>query len=786
MGVACALMAAGLGCGRSDGSRLPAGTPIVVISIDTLRSDRLPVYGYGLGDTPAIDALAAEAVRFERAYTQVPLTLPAHVSLLTGLLPPAHGVRDNLGYPVDPERAPMLQQLLQKHGYATGAAVSAYVLRGGTGFSAGFDFFDDDLELVGGAGLQAIQRPGFETLDRVRPWLRSVAGRPFFLLFHIFEPHSPYEPPEPFASRFGSPYDGEVAAADAVVGALLAELRELGVYDRALIALLSDHGEGLGEHGEDEHGLLLYRSTLQVPLLVKLPGAERAGAVVEHPVQLIDVVPTVLEGLGIAVEERLPGRSLLAPAPEPGEVAVYAETVFPKLHFGWSDLGSLIVGRHQLIDAPRPELYDLEADPDQAVNLAGRDPETAAALSARLERWDRSLAAPGASDAETRRRLEALGYLGSATVAADGQLPDPKDKVGVLRELRRAYGLLAVGENDRAAAAFADVVAEEPGVEDAWDYLGQAHLRSGSGDRALAAYLRGLQEIPGSARLALGAAGLLYRGGRLDEAQELATLGISHNEAAARTLLAQIALVEGRLERAESEARQAVAAARSLPGPVLVLSQVLLMGERPEEAREVLERALAEGVDTEAVRVRLAGLLVAAGEPRAAEDLLAGLESSDDPETLVAVGRLAAMRGDGERAGELFERALDRDPGNPAAAINLGMLALTRGRSEQARSLLERGLEGAPASFEGWNALGVARARSGDAQGAITAWQRALELQPQAVDLLFNLGLAHAQAGDPARAADYLEAFVERGQGPQRDQAREMARQLRRRAASGR
>jgi choline-sulfatase len=212
-------------------------------------------------DTPAIDGLRRDGVLFERAYTPAPLTLPAHVSILTGLLPPEHGARDNIGYPVQPDLHPMVQQRLSDAGYATGAAVSAWVLRAATGIATGFDHYDDAMAPVGGVGLQAVQRAGDETLAAILPWLRGAEGEPFFLFLHLFEPHSPYAAPEPFGSRYEDPYDGEIAAADAIVGRLLDELRALHVYDDALIILLSDHGEGLGEHGEREHGVFLYRST---------------------------------------------------------------------------------------------------------------------------------------------------------------------------------------------------------------------------------------------------------------------------------------------------------------------------------------------------------------------------------------------------------------------------------------------------------------------------------------------------------------------------------------------
>jgi arylsulfatase A-like enzyme len=275
---------------------IPAGTPVILISIDTLRADHLPAYGYKGVETPHLDALRRDAVLFTNAYTPTPLTFPAHSSLLTGLLPGQHGIRDNVGYSLDAGKIargelPFLPQILHGKGYATGGAVSAYVLLGRNGLKTGFDFYEDSIELQTNRGLGGLQRPGGETLRLSMDWLRGAAEKPFFFFFHIYEPHTPYAPPEPFATRYAaSPYDGDIAAADAIVGELIAELKRLDAYDRAIVVLLSDHGEGLGQHGEEEHGVLLYREAIHVPLLLKLPEGARAGETSEAPAGLTDVV----------------------------------------------------------------------------------------------------------------------------------------------------------------------------------------------------------------------------------------------------------------------------------------------------------------------------------------------------------------------------------------------------------------------------------------------------------------------------------------------------------------
>lgn len=767
---------------------LPADTPVVLISVDTLRSDRLPAYGYDVIETPAIDRLRRDGVLFERAYTNVPLTLPAHVSLLSGVLPFAHGVRDNLGYTVDAGAAPLLQQVLKGAGFATGAAVSAYVLRRATGIDAGFDFYDDAVEHTTGPGIQAIQRSGAATLDAVLPWLRSAAGGPLFLLFHIFEPHSPYQAPEPFASRYDSPYDAEVAAADKVVGDLLDELDGLGLYDPALIFFLSDHGEGLGEHAEDEHGLFLYRSTLQVPLIVKLPRAARAGETISHPVQLVDIHPTVTSALGLPQDGRLAGRSLFTPraADEPAP-PIYAETFFPRLHFGWSELAALIAGRHHYIEAPRPELYDLVDDPDELHNLIEKEPARAAELGTALAAYDRSLEAPAATDAETRRKLEALGYVGQASVGGGDELPDPKDGVGSLAEIRRAYGLYAEGEYEQAVAAFTDIVGRHPGIEDAWEYLALAQLGLGRMDDAVATYRAAIEALPDSSRLSMRLALLLFRIGRLDEAYVQANLAIPSDAAAARVLLARIAFSRGDLETAESEAREAMAIDDRLPGPYLVLADVeVARGDAPAAA-QLLEQALADGIGDDPVRAKLALTHIWMADPDAAAAVLRGFEDSRNLDILMAFGRLANARQQWGEARRWFGRALEIDPGNPNALLNLGIALVAEGSVAEARPLLERVVAAIPGSFDGWNALAMACVRQGDLDAAIAAWERARQINPDAVELLFNLGLVHAQAGHLVEAIGSFEAFAAGAEpGPQRERALALAQRLRARASQER
>jgi tetratricopeptide (TPR) repeat protein len=584
------LALAGAACARGPKDQFP-GAPVVLVSIDTLRADHLPAYGYAGVQTPHLDRFAQDAIVFENAYTHVPLTLPAHVSILTGLLPFEHGVRDNLGYRFDAKAHPTLQGLLKARGYATGAAVSAYVLRGGTGIAEGFDFYDDRIVAPSGTdALGRVQRPGTETAALAARWLEGVKGQPFFLFFHTYEPHAPYEPPEPFKSRYALPYDGEIAAADAVVGGLLDDLRRLGVYDRALVIVLSDHGEGLGEHGEDEHGILLYRWALHVPLLVKLPGSARAGTRVAAPVETIDLLPTVAGMVGLTAPSGLRGRSLLEPRGDWRRC--YAETSYPRTHLGWSELRSLVDERWHYVEGAKRELYDVVADPRELTNRLADQRELGRSRQAELGRLPTTLAAPSAASSADAERLAALGYLGGA-VQATGPLPDPGERIGVLKEMKAAFRLAAEGRDAEAVPAFRRILETNPLLADARYELAQTLTRLGRWDEAYDAYREAMRASPSLApAMALEMGQVCLKRGRLEEARANAQLAAGVSAAKAHELLARIALAGDDLAGAEREAAQTSGDPAAELGAAVVRAEVRVRQERFEDAIKIVDEAL--------------------------------------------------------------------------------------------------------------------------------------------------------------------------------------------------
>ncbi len=582
--------------------------PIVLVSVDTLRADRLPAYGYEGVETPAIDRFVADGVLFERAYSHSPQTLPAHVSMFTGLLPVEHGVRDNLGFAVGPEQT-LLPELLAPLGYRSAGVVSSYVLRKEVGLARGFAIYDDRLpQAPPSASSAQVQRDGSESLQVAERWLdeNAVSGAPVFLFLHLYEPHTPYAPPARFA-RY-EPYDGEIAYADEIVGRLFDYLRGRGLYHDALIVLLSDHGEGLGDHGEQEHGVFLYDETIRVPLVVKLPGGREAGRRVSAPVQHIDLLPTLLDLTGAPGRERLQGRSLrpLLTGDDGGwqERHLYAEALYPRYHFGWSELYAVTTARHRYIQAPREELYDLISDPDERENLAARRARTVRDLRTALDdlRGTGPLQTPAAMSDDALRRLRSLGYLGGGGAVdirtPSAALPDPKDGVGVLARYRTAIEMAGRFEFDGAIGLLREILAGNPEMADVWLQLGNLQARTGRLPAALESYRRAVALNPTDSGSLLAVATIQLRLRQLDEAWEHGLLavevaGTADRRVRARELLARIGLVRRDRDAARRQAELAREADPTLPLPDFVEARILHEDGRYAEALPVFETVVA-------------------------------------------------------------------------------------------------------------------------------------------------------------------------------------------------
>ena len=514
------------------GTRL--GPPsVLLVSVDTLRADRLGSYGYKAASTPVIDALAARGLRFEQAATVTPLTLPAHTSLMSGTFPAFHGVRDNGSFYVGDEIT-TLAEVLQPRGYRTGGFVGAYVLDHRWGIAQGFDHYFDNFDLSRfemAAGLDAAQRPGSEVVDHALAWLAEDRDRPFFAWVHLYDPHSPYVPPEPYRSRFPATmqgaYDGEVAATDAQIGRLLDYLRTIGRLDRTVVVVVGDHGESLGEHGEQQHGFFVYDAAVHIPLIVA--GPEVPVRAVPAQVRIVDVMPTILDLVGADVPAGVQGVSLL-PLGRGEEVDLlgFSETWYPRYHYGWSELTAVRDGRYKFVAAPRRELYDLQADPGETHDLSASNPRMADALErALLDMAARTATSaipqkPRVVEPEVEERLRALGYVATTVSRAaltDRPRGDPKDMIGLYNLLKLAGQDSVLGQIDEGIAKVRKVLAVDPEVIEALTMLGNMHVKAGRFGEAIAAYQRALAVDPEYEGAAWSLA-LAYRdAGKLEEAR---------------------------------------------------------------------------------------------------------------------------------------------------------------------------------------------------------------------------------------------------------------------------
>ncbi|HYM60267.1 MAG TPA: sulfatase-like hydrolase/transferase [Thermoanaerobaculia bacterium] len=574
--------------------------PVILISIDTLRSDHLPAYGYKGVETPALDRFRGDAILFRNAYSHCPMTLPSHLSMLTGLLPPEHGVRDNVGFRFDSSKTPAIQSLLHKRGYATGAAVSSYVLRGETGISGGFDFYDDVMNIHPGARFRDYQRSGFATEEIAEKWIDAHKTSPLFFFFHIYEPHVPYDPPEPYRSRYTNRYDGEIATADAVIGRLFDHLRSQGLYDDALIIVTSDHGEGLGDHGEEQHSILLYREAIQVPLMLKLPGAKLAGTAVDAPAELIDILPTVTSLLGFEQHGAGGGISLvsLINSKAPWR-SVYSESEYPRLHFGWSGLRSVVDGHMQLIEsAAQNELYDLTVDKAEKTDIATSRRRELAALREALARFPAAEAAPSAVTPEESAKLAALGYVGSVR-ARGAATVNPRDRVAIVEKIREAMQ----APPDRAVASMQSLTAEHPDMVEVWIQLGDLSTSLGRYPEAIEAYKGALSHTSRlSAEALLGLGDAYVQRGDIDNAVKSGELALSIAPREAHLLLANASLARGDVAKAEQEAISA-AGNKPQPGDLVLLAEIAVRRGNFQQSLDLLSRAERRASDSGLTRI---------------------------------------------------------------------------------------------------------------------------------------------------------------------------------------
>jgi len=674
-------VAAGLGLWW--GRRPPGVRPnLLLITIDTLRADHVGVYGAAGARTPVLDGLAARGVRFEHAQSPVPLTGPSHATILTGLYPPVHGVRDNIVFPLD-ARHPTLATRLKAQGYRTAAFVGAYPVAAAFGFRQGFDAFSENFKEspVPGAGAQ---RPANEVVDDALGWLSRPGSGPFFVWMHVYDPHAPYEPPEPYRTDFaGRPYDGEIAFTDAQLGRVFEWLRSSGHEQDTVVAVLADHGESLGEHGEATHAVLVYEATLRVPFLLAGPGVP-PGVTVPARVSTVDVAPTLLRLLGREPPAEMTGRDLRPSfraerlPPEP----LYAESLFGRLNCRWSSLRAWTADDWKLVEGSGTELFHLAEDPgetrDRAADEGPRVNRMRAALRAAIARM-----APGGDRAHTaaitpeqEAALRSLGYVGGSGGGGDLDqrgLPDPRDRVHLYERLQvilRAHNLPL----ERAWAEATAIADADPGNPFAHNTVASLAYRAGKLADASRAFRRALELDPERPAVRQNYGKLLRDMERLDESEKELRLALQQTDA--------------------QDARTRASLAETL----------IRLGKTDEASRLVADALRIEPRDRDALAAQ-GRLFAAQGRLDDAAKSLGAAAESGDADSRIELARVYLRGGDLDRARGEIGTVLSKTPGHPWAMAVLGQTLVLQGQRDEGLAMLRRAEAARPRRPEAWLSL---------------------------------------------------------------------------------
>ena len=717
--------------GHVEGARF-TGANVVIVTIDTLRRDHLAPYGASF-ETIAASRLAREGVVFEHAVSQVPLTLPSHTSIFTGLYPPHHTVRDNGGFVVGKDVTTLAKRFLAA-GYKTAGFVSSYVLHSRWGIGQGHETYDDTFDYAGleSRPLIDVERPAGPVVDAALAWLRQPgrSQHPFYLWVHLYDPHEPYTPPDEYRRKAPSAYAGEVMYADAQVERLLDALDSLGLRRNTLIVYLSDHGESLGEHGEPTHGIFLYGATLNVPLIIappigaraRSPAIELAGRRVRGLARLVDVTPTVMDLVGMPVTSGLDGESLLPllmreggsaaapPSDTPESLAgpvSYAETYYPRFHYNWSELVAVETERWKYVRAPRSELYDMQQDPRQLHDVAASYPRVASTLARHLESMHLlntgEAPAPATLDADALAKLRALGYVGGAesvTARRSGPRPDPKDGLPLLQELLQAQSDRDAGRLEEAQQRLEALVRKDSENPAVFVALSSVYSRRHDTEGALKSARRAVALDPESTVAVLDLALAFLASGRPDEAATgfERVLALDPDNLKALLNLGEIALSRGEHQKAFEFFRRATVVAPKFAQAYVSLGGSALAMNRLSVAEQALKQAVALG--------------------------------GTQPDLHFNLGLMAEQRGQHDVAAREYRAEVAANPDSVGAWVNLGLLDRQAGRVNAALEDFERAASAKPDAMEGPYLLAETLASLGRRQDAVRWAQEAVRRSP--------------------------------------------------------
>jgi arylsulfatase A-like enzyme/Tfp pilus assembly protein PilF len=714
---------------------------IILVSIDTCRADYLSCYGYPRRTTPNIDAVARQAIRFEQAITPIPITLPAHSSMLTGTIPPYHGVRDNLCYKFQ-ERNTSIAEILREHAYTTGAIVSTFVLDAQFGLNQGFETYNDDFIEAQQHG-EYLERKGHEASEFACKWLQEHCDENFFLFLHYYDPHDKYVPPEPFASRFADNlYAGEIAYTDYCIGWVIEKLKALQLYDSALIIIVGDHGESLGEHAENTHGYFVYQSTLRVPLIFKLPGNSKP-ATVKEPVSIIDIVPTILHMLNIPVPAEVQGQDLskLFTKKQNGKKqrSIYCEALSATA-YGCNPLFGVIQGQWKYIETTRPELYELNQDPNETQNLVETEPERAQMLRSRLKRILNEQSYLGEEDSKTTldqrslQRLASLGYIGGGSVSKklefDPNKEDPKDLIEFYKMHLELHALFKEEKYDEAEKLCRELLRQRPDFSDAHSYLGEIAVARGEPAKSIAYFEEALRLDKERVDVHQKLANALESLGRIDEALKHQQEALRLKPEGPQVLNSYGALLakQGKLDEAAGLFKKAITIDPGYADAYYNMGNVLALQGNINEATRYWNELL-----------RL---------------------KPNQIEVLNNLGKILYQNDKIDDAIGYWRRSLQINPRQHKTYYNLGLAMSKTGNIDLAIEQYQKATELNPDYYQAHTNLANLLAKQGKTTEAIQHWRQSLKLEPKQAIIHQRLGMALVEQDDITGAVLHLKEAV--------------------------
>jgi arylsulfatase A-like enzyme/tetratricopeptide (TPR) repeat protein len=696
---------------------------VLFFTLDTTRADHIGCYGYTGIETPNIDGLAQEGILFKDAVSQAPLTLPSHCSIFTGTYPLYHSVRDNGGFYLEPDKT-TLAKVLKQGGWATSAFIGAFVLDSRWGLNQGFDYYYDNFDFAKykTISLDSVQREGGEVIKAFFDWFDKNDQKKFFSWIHLYDPHSPYEPPEPFKTQYsGRPwglYDGEIAYVDTLVGRVVEVLRKKDLLEKTIIIIVGDHGESLGEHHESTHGFFIYDATVSVPLIVRLPSSRLKGKIVNAQVENVDIMPSLLQMLGLPIPPEVQGKSfvpLITGKNSEEERLAYSETYYPKYHYGWSELKSLRSGRYKYIQAPKPELYDLSQDPHEQVNIYSSNVALGKKFGMELKGLQEKMSAKGIEekgpqqlDRDAEEKLMALGYIGGFTahskLAKAENLPDPKDKILLFNRIKQAEGASADKNYDEALKLIGEVIQEDPRIMEARNVRAQIYLEL---DRTEEAVLESQEAL------------------KIDSEYEAAIFTLAQSY---KKLKKYNEAIAGFNRLIQLDPRD--------PKPYLNLGEIYIDTKDLDKAISYLEKAIATDPQHSAVAHNLLGSVYLDKKllDPAEKEITISLEMRPRiPDAHYNLGLLYEEKGDLKRAIEEYKKEIEIHPAAYPAHFNLALVYGKMGNLREQVSELRETIKSNKNFARGYLFLAKAYLDLDENfEEAISLAKKGLELEPEA------------------------------------------------------